>query len=190
MRNAGRKWKQMRKRIAIIVISLAFLLSSTGMAERKEKVCWPLHFAGITLGITTDPEVTRLIGNGVFRKDEGDAGGRVFVDKNHTATLHTVSFTDQVVGEVTVSSGVAGLSESELSMAETSFFDPNYGFGNWHALKLGSTQSEVVKNLGEPAEKNKQSGWVYYTACACEIPECFTIYFTNGRVTKVVFGAG
>jgi hypothetical protein len=179
----------MRNRVAVFVICSAVLLSSTGVAEKKEKVCWPLHFAGITLGITTDSEVTRLIGNGLFRKDNGFTGGRVFVDKNHTATLHTVSLTDQVVGEVTVSSGVSGLSKTELSKAESSFFNANYGFGNWHALNLGSTQTEVVKNLGAPAEKNKEGGWVYYTACVCEISEYFTIYFTNGRITKVVFSA-
>ena len=59
-------------------------------------VCWPLNFAGITLGVTTDSEVQRLLGKGVFRKDEGDTGGRYFIDSKHTATLHTVSYTDTV----------------------------------------------------------------------------------------------
>ncbi len=58
-----------------------FFTSSPGLAAEKENVCWPLHFAEVTLGISTDPQVTRLIGKGIFRKDEGDTGGRVFVDK-------------------------------------------------------------------------------------------------------------
>ena len=177
----------MENQMIAILTLITICISSIGMAA--EKVCWPLHFAGITLGITTDSQVSRLLGNGIFRKNEGDSGGRVFVDKNHTVTLHTVSFTDKIVGEVALSLGVVGLSKAELSEAETNFLDPQEGFGNRHALKLGSTEIEVVKNLGEPPEKNKNGGWVYYTACACEIPEYFTIYFINGRIAKVVFSA-
>jgi hypothetical protein len=173
----------------IILTIAAILLPIASPVIAAEKVCWPLHFAGITLGITTDPQVTRLLGKGIFRKSEGDTGGRVFVDKTHTATLHTVSFTDLIVGELTISAGTGSLTKAELKTAETDYFNPKDGFGNWHALKLGSTEAEVTKNLGTPAEKDEKGGWVYYTSCACEIPEYFTIYFTKGRITKVVFSA-
>jgi hypothetical protein len=183
----GGKKGYMKKVIIAILATTPIFMSSPGLAA--EKVCWPLHFAGVTLGITTDLQVSRLLGKGIFRKSDGDTGGRVFVDKARTATLHTVSYTDFVVGEVTVSAGVPKLSEKQLSKAETKFFDPQEGFGNWHALKLGSTEVEVRKNLGEPSEKDDKGGWVYYTSCACETPEYFTIYFTKGRITKVVFSA-
>jgi hypothetical protein len=173
----------------IIFASLVLSISTLGLAAEKEKVCWPLHFAGVTLGFSTDPEVARLLGKGVFRKDEGDTGGRVFVNKDHTATLHTVSFTDQIVGELTISEGISSLTKTELKKAETAYFNPKDGFGNWHALRLGSTEAEVTKNLGEPSEKDEKGGWVYYTACTCEIPNYFTIYFAKGRITKVTFSA-
>ncbi len=166
---------------------MSICISSIGMAA--EKVCWPLNFAGVTLGITTDPQVTRLLGEGLFQKNVPDTGERIFVDKKHTATLQTVSFTDWVVGEVTLAAGVEGISKTDLRKAESSFFNPEDGFGNWHELQLGSTQAEVEQNLGEPAEKDENGGWVYYTACACELPEYFTIYFTKGRIGKVVFSA-
>jgi len=182
----GRQKEKMKN---ISVIIAVILLPFASPATAAEKVCWPLHFAGVTLGITTDPEVARLLGKGIFRKNEGDTGGRVFVDKAHTATLHTASFTDYIVGELTISVGTESLTKAELITAESDYFNPKDGFGNWHALRLGSTEAEVTKNLGTPAEKDQKSGWVYYTSCACEIPEYFTIYFTKGRITKVVFSA-
>jgi len=188
---AQNRWEEkdkMKKRI-ILIASILLSIASSGLTAEKEKVCWPLHFAGVTLGISTDPQVIRLLGKGIFRKSDGDTGGRVFVDKNHTATIHTVSFTDQVVGELTLSVGTESLTKAELKKAETAYFSPLDGFGNWHALKLGSKEAEVTQNLGEPSEKDKLGGWVYYTSCACEIPEYFTIYFTDGRITKVIFSA-
>src|SRR5258708_30490502 len=83
---------------------------STGRAQelklKRGTVCWPLNFSGVTLGVTSDSEVERLLGKGVARKNEGDTGGRYFVDEGHTATLHVVSYTDLVVGELTLRAGV------------------------------------------------------------------------------------
>jgi len=59
-----------------IVVLLTYLSGSAVMGDELplSPVCWPLNFAGITLGVTTDSEVQRLLGNGVFREDEGDTG--------------------------------------------------------------------------------------------------------------------
>lgn len=179
----------MKIRQVVMVVTTAICISSPGLSAEKENVCWPLHFAGVALGITSGSQVSRLLGKGIAAADTGDSGGRIFVDKAHTATLQTVYFTDQIVGEVTVSVGIGSLSKEEMSKAETVFFNPAEGFGNQHALKLGSTEAEVVKNLGEPSEKDEKGGWVYYTSCACEIPEYFRIYFTAGHITKVVFSS-
>jgi hypothetical protein len=173
----------------MVLVTMAISISSPVKADQRENVCWPLHFAGVSLGITSDSQVSRLLGKGIPATNTGDSGGRIFVDKNHTATLQTIYFTDQIVGEVSISVGTGGLTEADLSKAETSYFNPMEGFGNWHALKLGSTEAEVLKNLGGPAEKDENGGWVYYTSCACEIPEYFTIFFTTGRITKVVFSS-
>jgi hypothetical protein len=109
-------------------------------------VCWPLHFSGISLGLTTDSEVQRLLGKGVARKAEGDTGGRYFIDEEHTATLHVVSYTDYVVGEVTLRAGVdPAVPTNELKQAESKWFKPADGFGNWHALRLGSSRDDVAK---------------------------------------------
>lgn len=153
-------------------------------------VCWPLHFSGITLGITTDSQVERLLGRGVFRKGEGDTGGRYFTDMRGTATLHVISYTDYVVGEVTLRAGVdPAIRPNERQLASSKWFNPEEGFGNWHALRLGSSKDEVLKNLGQPKKKVVSDEWRYDTICACELPEYFTVSFKDGRVVRVVFSA-
>ena len=151
-------------------------------------VCWPPNFAGITLGVTTDSEVQRLLGKGIFRKDEGDTGGRYFIDSKHTATLHTESYTDTVVGEVTVQEGIA-VKPAEVRAATSKWFNPQQGFGNWYALHLGSTKDEVRKNLGNPVKGSAVDAWRYDSSCACELEVFFTMYFKKDRIWKVVFSA-
>jgi len=142
----------------------------------------------LTLGVTTDSEVQRLLGNGVFREDEGDTGGRYFVDSKHTATLHTESYTDAVVGEVTVEEGVT-VKPTETEAAVSQWFNPQQGFGNWHALHLGSTKRAVKKNLGKPVKGSSKDAWRYDSKCSCEIDVFFTVYFKKDRIHKVVFSA-
>lgn len=88
----------------------------------------------------------RLLGNGVFRSDEGDTGGRYFVDSKQTATFHTEAYTDAIIGEVIVQDGVL-LNKSEVEKAISPWFKPPPGFGNWHALHLSSTKKDVKKIL-------------------------------------------
>jgi hypothetical protein len=177
----------MHRRGRLLLFALVALTTSSAAAA--EKVCWPLNFAGITLGVSTEPQVRRLLGDGIFRKEEGFTGGRIYVDKNHTATLHVVFFTDAVAGELTLAEGVASLPIDALSSAESMHFNPAEGFGTWRALRLGSTEAEVIKNLGEPEKRTEDGGWVYYTTCACETPNFFTIHFRSGRVASLVLSA-
>jgi hypothetical protein len=174
----------------LTMLSAVLPLWSQQSNEQRGKVCWPLHFSGIVPGITDDSQVQRLLGAGVFRKDEGDTGGRYFIDKAHTATLHVVSFTMNVVGEVMVKRGVdPKLNATELKQAESQWFQPGDGFGNWHALQLGSSEQDVLRNLGEPKKRIAANDWRYETVCECEIPEYFDLFFKDGHVIKVVFSA-
>jgi hypothetical protein len=153
-------------------------------------VCWPLNFSGITLSVTSDSEVERLLGKGVARKNEGDTGGRYFIDEGHTATLHAVSYTDSIVGELTLRAGVdPAIHASELKQAESKWFNPTHGFGNWRALHLGSSRDEVLKNLGEPKKRIAANDWRYETNCECELPEYFDVVFKDNTVERVVFSA-
>jgi len=188
------KWPTMFKKIIIyclisIIILLSFQCYAGTVPHKGGTVCWPLHFAGITLGITNDSQVKRLLGTGKFY-NLGDGVERYFVDKDRHATLHVVMFTDLIVGELTVLEGIDPTLKSQgKEIQESVFFDPTEGFGNWRALHLGSSMKDVLDNLGIPGKKNNDAEWVYSTTCACEIPEYFTIFFRNGRIFKIVFSA-
>ena len=182
----------MMRKIAVFCILFVMICSSkaaAGEVSPTGSVCWPMHFAGITVGINNDSHVVRLLGAGLFRKEEGDTGGRIFIDKGHSATLHVVFYTDKVVGELTIFTGVEPLSETEQKKAESQYFNPTGGFGNWHALHLGSKQEDVINNLGKPKSIDENHGWKYLTNCSCEIQDFFTIYFKDGRISKVIFSS-
>ena len=173
-----------------ILVLLTILVASpvTGGELPLSPVCWPLNFAGITLGVTTDSEVKRLLGDGVPNQGEVSIGGRSYIDLKQTATLHTLSYTDFVVGEVTLQEGIA-VKPDQVSSATSKWFNPKQGFGNWHALHLGSTKDEVKKNLGAPVKGSTSDAWRYDSKCACELEIYFTLYFKNDRIYKVVFSA-
>jgi len=180
----------------LVVAFLLLLLSDNRAAfaassSSQGTVCWPLGFAGVVLGVTTDSQVQRLLGQGIFRKDEGDTGGRYFIDPQGRATLHTVSYTDGIVGELTISSGIdaAIIRSGERKRAMTRWFHPKGGFGNWSALHLGSSKTEVLKNLGKPRKQVTSDNWIYSTTCTCELPQYFTLLFHNGQLVKVIFSA-
>jgi hypothetical protein len=182
-----------RQHVAGYVLAVVCILSTARSQELKlgrGTVCWPLNFSGVTLGVSSDSEVERLLGKGVVRKNEGDTGGRYFIDEGHTATLHVVSYTDYVVGELTLGAGVdPTIQASELKQAESKWFRPADGFGNWHALHLGSSKGDVLKNLGEPKKRIAANDWRYETICECELPEYFDIFFKGDNVAKVAFSA-
>lgn len=176
--------------VAALLSSTAHAAAISSTQDAVGSICWPLHFAGVTLDVTTDAQLRRLLGAGVFRQTEGDTGGRYFVDQRHSATLHVVMYTDSVVGEMTLLAGVdASLNKREQEKARSKFFDPEEGFGKWHALHLGSSKTEVLANLGTPAIRNNDNVWEYSASCACEIPHHMMVYFSDGRLFKVVFSA-
>ncbi len=177
---------------AVLSIALVFSLTpSQGQPKRKGTVCWPLHFAGITVGLTTDSQAQRLLGHGVFRSDEGHTGGRYFIDSKRTATLHIVEGVDTLIEELTLSSGISRkIAVTERSAAVSKWLDPREGFGNWHALNLGSSKDEVLANLGEPQKRETRNKWIYESTCSCELPEYLTLTFSQDRVSEINLFAG
>lgn len=173
---------------------LACLLPTLSGAETSDepssnRFCWPLNFAGVVAGTTNDAQVVRLLGPGVHRPNE-EEGVRYYVDRRHRATLRIATYTMAVVGEISVSEGIAGsLTGADRNRAVSPYFDPAETFGNWHALKLGSLKSAVLSNLGKPASMEGDDAWVYEAACTCELPEYLTLYFRDNKVVRVVFAA-
>jgi hypothetical protein len=159
--------------------------SFSGVEAKARNCLLAAELLRVTLGVTSDSDVERLLGKGVGRKNEGDTGGRYFADEGHSATLHVVSYTDSVVGELTLRAGVdPAIHAGERKQAESKWFKPADGFGNWHALRLGSSRDEVLKNLGEPKKRIAANDWRYETICECELLECFDVFFKDNTPGK------
>ena len=153
-------------------------------------VCGTLGFNGVAVGFTTDSQAARILGRGVVRPKEGDSGGRYYIDLRSAATLHLVSFTDGIVGYVSISSGVdPRIQIHERKAAESRWFRPDMGFGNWRALRLGSSRAEVLKNLGAPEQGVGTDKWRYSGGCTCELGEYLVYSFRGDRVVEVEFSA-
>jgi hypothetical protein len=126
------------------------------------------------------------LGRGVFRADEGHTGGRYFLDVKSTATLHIVEGVDRIVEELTVRFGVdPAIKPSERRTAVSTWFEPREGFGNWHALHLGSSKEDVLKNLGEPEKRLTSNKWLYQSTCGCELSAYLVVSFERGRVIEL-----
>lgn len=177
-----------------LVVALVPLTVGAGGVPRESPVsnrfCWPPNFAGVVAGTTNDDQVVRLLGAGAYRPNE-DEGVRYYIDRRHSATLLISTYTDAVVGSISLAQGVdPSLMPAERKRAESRYFDPQEAFGNWHALKLGATKAEVQSNMGEPAKKEEaENTWTYEAACTCELPEYLVFHFRNDKVVRVEFSA-
>jgi len=183
--------RRIRSAAALLVATLlAGASAAQEMQPKPGTFCWTMHFAGVVPGVTTDPQVARLLGPGVHRLKEGDTGARYFINAARTATLRIETCTYLVVCEMSLESGVLPtLSPNEQARAVSAQFDLAEGFGNWHKLGLGSTKADVVANLGEPARKEGEDSWVYDSERACELPEYLTLVFAAGKIVRVIFSA-
>ena len=53
---------------ALVVVGMVSAARSQELKLKHGTVCWPLNFSGVTLGVTSDPEVERLLGKGILAK--------------------------------------------------------------------------------------------------------------------------
>jgi len=180
----------LKKVILISIVSVIFLSNIkcyAGIVHGENRIpCGPLHFAGITLGVTNDSEVKRLLGNGKLH-NMGNMYKRYFVDSDRHATLHVTMHTNLIVNELTVMEGMDPiLKKDEQEMPVSIYFDPTASF--WRGLRLGSSKENVLEILGVPEKKNGDNEWVYSTSC-CDSSDTITVFFRNGHIFKFMFTA-
>lgn len=185
----------MRANVDARIVTLLLAFAGVAPAHAQDEFhksgtfCWPMHYAGIVAGTSQDKHVVRLLGSGANRPRESE-GVRYYIDANATMTMQVATFTDRVVGEIALERGVnRTLTKQERARARSKNLSPHEGFGNWHALRLGSTKDEVLANLGPPAEAVNGEAWVFNAECSCEIPNYMTLHFVDGRIQRVVFSA-
>ena len=118
---------------------------------------YPLNCAGIVVGISTERDVRRMYGDGLFAKDEGHGGGRYYVDPGRKVTLHVETGVDHYIESVTYGHGVHLPSKSprDLTRATTSRLAATEFCGV--GIRLGVSPARLRAQLGPP-KSDRRSG--------------------------------
>ena len=150
-------------------------------------------------GITEDRDVVTLHGKGLFATGLGHGGGRYYSDAQRRMTMVVEIGVDNIIESVSIELGQHGPSTSKarVPLPISRRIDAAAGFGEFHQLKLGSSDGDVRGNLGEPTDIRTASRgvttWVYrtdYVNTECYADAEVRVSFMNGRVNRVVFYNG
>jgi len=113
------------------------------------------QIAGVNLG-DTEASAIRVCGSGLFTTQEGDGGGRYFVDPAHTKTLHLELGAESVIDGIELSYGVilpAGLTLQDdphvISPALAGTVSASKG------ITLGMSMAQIKERLGEPSRQER-----------------------------------
>lgn len=176
----------------------ASYIASLSAEQRPRSVCFPPTWGGIVAGITEDRDVVTLHGTSLYSTALGHGGGRYYSDSRRRMTMVVEIGVDNVIESVSIEWGQHWPSKRRAALPISSRIDIEEGFGTFRKLKLGSTEADVLGNLGEPTDIRTDSGgatrtWVYqtdYSNTECYADAEVSITFADGRVTRVVFYNG
>jgi hypothetical protein len=119
---------------------------------------YPLYCAGIVVGMSTDEDVRRMYGDGLYVRDEGHGGGRYFVDPRHQVTLHVEIGVDRVIDSVSYSRGVhlpSGRRRPGAIPTKVVSTRLTPGEHLWLGIRLGETAPYVIRQFGKPAKDGR-----------------------------------
>jgi hypothetical protein len=132
--------------------ALAALLASGG-ATRARAPEYPLYCAGIVVGMSTDRDVRRMYGPGLYDPEEGHGGGRYYVDLGRRVTLHAELGADDTIDEVSYGRGIrlparylksrrfpSRAISSQLTASEHLYL----------GIRLGERAADVLQSFGKP----------------------------------------
>lgn len=156
------------------------------MRSGDHSICLPPYWGGLLAGISTDSEVTRLLGKGHFEEEQGVVGTRYFTDSSKSTTLRVQYGTDLLVATAELREGLdASVSPAVAEEMVSQWLRPANGLGVWWGIHLGDSQSAVRENLGEPSEirqEGNETVWSYESACACELATGLSFNFRADRL--------
>jgi hypothetical protein len=146
----------------VAVLSASAIVAATCLAAapRAKRPEYPLYCAGIVVGMSTDTDVRRMYGDGLFVKDEGHGGGRYFVDPKRQVTLHVETGVDRVIETVSYGRGVRlpqGYAKGTPVPKQAISANLTAGEHVWLGIRLGENASYVVRQFGKP-KKDTRTG--------------------------------
>lgn len=103
--------------------------------------------------MSTDADVRRMYGEGLYVQDEGHLGGRYYVDPKHQVTLHTEIGVDRMITLVSYGQGVQ-LPEkyrtSRASLGKCLSARLTAGEHLQGGIRLGETSTYILQRFGKP----------------------------------------
>jgi len=113
---------------------------------------YPLYCAGVVVGMSTDTDLKRMYGTGLFQRGEGHGGGRYFIDPKGQVTLHVTTGTGGVIESVTYRKGVHLPSSTTTGRRAAVAASLTSGERLQWGIRLGDTVDEIIRQLGKPAK--------------------------------------
>ena len=145
-------------RLILVLAGIGALVpKEAGSAGRQERtrLDYPLYCAGIVVGMTTDRDVIRMYGRGLFVKSEGHGGGRYYVDAQRTCTLHVEIGVDSYIESVSYGKGVRLPASLRKELGKAS--PPSLSSKEWIGTGMGleDTAAAVLRQLGKPTSDHR-----------------------------------
>jgi hypothetical protein len=117
---------------------------------------YPLQCARLTTGVSTDRDVRRIYGRGLFVPGEGHGGGRYFVDRKHRVTLHVEIGVYRVIEAVEYRRGVHLPGMSGTRVPDTALSSKLSAYERIPPdLHLGTSLFTLRAALGTPASDRR-----------------------------------
>ena len=142
----------------LILVGLGALLpqqsTSAGKKDRRRPE-YPLNCAGIVAGISTDRDVVRMYGPGLFAPAEGHGGGRYYVDAKRSVTLHVETGVDSYIESVSYGKGVrlpAALRKEVVKAVSTSLAATEFSGAG---LRIGESALSILRQFGKPKSDHR-----------------------------------
>jgi hypothetical protein len=149
--------------LIVVMLCLPALFGCNAKPDQKrnhgrDPARYPIRCANIFVGITTDPIVCAIYGEGAFAELEGHGGGRYFTDTEKSVTLHTVIGVDKVIDEASIEEGLQ-IPDEIKSKAEnlvSQWLKKSVSVEG--GIRLGASLSEVTTRYGPPDEQHTANG--------------------------------
>jgi len=142
---------------------------------------------GVLAGMSTEREIVKLFGNGVYLDTLGDTGSRFYSNRDRTISIIVQFSTDRRVSNFTMLLGFYPphqLSPKEYPSLITDFIDYHGLLENY----LGDDSHEVINWIGKP-QKETVDGltiiWLYESKCHCELRSWIQFKIIKNKIVAI-----
>jgi hypothetical protein len=142
---------------------------------------------GVLAGMSTEREVVKLFGNGVYLDTLGDTGSRFYSNRDRTMSVVVVFSTDRRVSNFTISLGFNPphqLADKDFPSLITDFIDHHGLLENY----LDEEAYEVIKWIGQPQKEivdGSTTYWVYESICGCELRSWIQFKIIKNKIVSI-----